>query len=109
MGLHEAGFRPVDVVEWDTYCCDTLQENKSLGMKSVKDWHVTKGDVRDIDFRLHEGALALASSGPPYQPFSLGGKHGAYNDARDMFPQAIRAVREARPQAWSPWPWRRNP
>ncbi|WP_179139865.1 DNA cytosine methyltransferase, partial [Brachyspira hyodysenteriae] len=42
----------------------------------------------------------LVSGGPPCQPFSLGGKHRAYNDARDMFPQAIRAVREVRPQAF---------
>jgi DNA (cytosine-5)-methyltransferase 1 len=42
----------------------------------------------------------LVSGGPPCQPFSLGGRHGAYDDTRDMFPQAIRAVREARPHAF---------
>jgi len=36
----------------------------------------------------------------PCQPFSLGGRHRAYDDARDMFPQAVRAVREARPRAF---------
>ncbi len=47
-----------------------------------------------------EDRLDLISGGPPCQPFSLGGKHKAHDDARDMFPQAIRAVREARPKAF---------
>jgi DNA (cytosine-5)-methyltransferase 1 len=53
-----------------------------------------------VDFGAHEGKLDLISGGPPCQPFSMGGKHKAYDDARDMFPQAIRAVREARPKAF---------
>lgn len=30
----------------------------------------------------------------------MGGKHGGFLDKRDMFPEAIRAVREARPRAF---------
>ena len=100
IGLHEAGFRPVNVIEWDSYCCDTIRENKSRGIKAVKRWKVTQGDVREVDFRLYEDKVKLVSGGPPCQPFSLGGRHGAYDDARDMFPQAIRAVRQARPNAF---------
>ncbi len=33
-------------------------------------------------------------------PFYLGGKHQAYNDKRDMFPEAVRAVREVRPKVF---------
>lgn len=100
LGLHDAGFDPVNVIEWDSYCCDTIRENKKRGVRAVKKWDVTQGDVRDVDFKQYEGKLRLVSGGPPCQPFSLGGKHGAYDDARDMFPQAIRAVREARPDAF---------
>ena len=100
IGLHQAGFRPVRVVEWDRYCCDTLRENKRRGIKAVAGWNVTEGDVRTVDFGSYEGKVQLISGGPPCQPFSLGGKHRAYDDARDMFPQAIRAVREARPKAF---------
>src|SRR5690606_4497071 len=39
----------------------------------------------------------MVAGGPPCQPFSLGGKHRAHNDSRDMFPEAVRAVRELRP------------
>jgi len=100
IGLHEAGFRPVNVIEWDRYCCDTIRQNKARGIKVIGQWKLTEGDVRAIDFSVYDGKVKLISGGPPCQPFSLGGKHGAYTDARDMFPEAIRAVREARPGAF---------
>jgi DNA (cytosine-5)-methyltransferase 1 len=100
IGLHEAGFKPVNVIEWDSWCCDTIRENKNRGIDVVSKWKVTECDVRSLDFKPYEGKVRLVSGGPPCQPFSLGGKHGAYDDERDMFPQAIRAVREAKPQAF---------
>jgi DNA (cytosine-5)-methyltransferase 1 len=100
IGLHEAGFRPVQVIEWDRYCCDTLRENKARGIGTVKGWNVTEGDVRDVEFSKYAGRVALVSGGPPCQPFSLGGKHQAHSDARDMFPEAIRAVRQIQPKAF---------
>jgi DNA (cytosine-5)-methyltransferase 1 len=100
MGLHDAGFAPVNVIEWDRYCCDTIRENKTRGVEAVKNWKLTAGDVREVDFKKYEGKIQLVSGGPPCQPFSLGGKHRAHKDKRDMFPEAIRAVREARPKAF---------
>lgn len=100
MGLHRAGFRPVKVIEWDRYCCDTIRENKARGLSEVRDWSLTAGDIREVDFRRYEGNVRLVSGGPPCQPFSLGGKHRAHEDSRDMFPEAIRAVREIRPEAF---------
>ncbi len=100
MGLHEAGFHPLNVIEWDRYCCDTIRENKDRRTGAVADWPLTEGDVRAVDFRQYEGRIELISGGPPCQPFSLGGRHRAHNDARDMFPEAIRAIRQARPKAF---------
>ncbi|WP_036296967.1 DNA cytosine methyltransferase [Methylosinus sp. PW1] len=100
IGLHHAGFRPVNVIEWDRYCCDTIRENKARGVDAVKHWKLTAGDVREVDFGKYEGKLQLVSGGPPCQPFSLGGKHGAHKDRRDMFPEAIRAVRDSKPKAF---------
>jgi DNA (cytosine-5)-methyltransferase 1 len=100
IGLHAAGFHPVNVIERDAYCCDTIRENKKRKIDAVSGWNLTQGDVRQIDFAQYEGKIQLVSGGPPCQPFSMGGKHRAYDDARDMFPQAIRAVREACPQAF---------
>jgi DNA (cytosine-5)-methyltransferase 1 len=100
IGLHKAGFKPVNVIEWDRYCCDTIRENQARGVRAVVDWTLTESDVREIDFGQYEGRIHLVSGGPPCQPFSLGGQHRAHKDARDMFPEAIRAVRCARPWAF---------
>jgi len=100
IGLHDAGFRAARVIEWDRYCCDTIRENQARAVSNVSDWQLTEGDVRSVDFSEYEDKLYLVSGGPPCQPFSMGGKHKAYDDARDMFPQAIRAVRQARPRAF---------
>ncbi|MDQ2998155.1 MAG: DNA cytosine methyltransferase, partial [Chloroflexota bacterium] len=66
----------------------------------VAEWDIVEGDVRTIDFAAYEGRVDLISGGPPCQPFSMGGKHRAQADGRDMFPEAIRTVREARPKAF---------
>jgi DNA (cytosine-5)-methyltransferase 1 len=100
MGLHRAGFEPIQVIEWDRYCCDTLRENQGRHVPAVREWPLTEGDVREIDFRPHAGKVALVSGGPPCQPFSIGGKHRAQSDSRDMFPEAVRAVRECQPMAF---------
>ncbi len=100
IGLHGAGFRAERVIERDRYCCDTIRENQARSIASVSGWKLTEGDVRSVDFKEYEDKLHLVSGGPPCQPFSMGGRHRAYDDARDMFPQAIRAVRDARPRAF---------
>ncbi|MBO9561072.1 MAG: DNA cytosine methyltransferase [Caulobacter sp.] len=100
MGLCRAGFKPAKVVEWDRYCRETIRENRDLPLSPMHGWPEVEGDVRGVDFSALEGKVELVSGGPPCQPFSMGGKHKAYDDARDMFPQAIRAVRETRPKAF---------
>lgn len=100
IGLGHVGFEPRSVVEWDHWCCDTIRENSRTENTAIKKWPLIEGDVRDVDFSPFEDKVDLVSGGPPCQPFSVGGKHAAHDDARDMFPQAIRAVRETRPRAF---------
>ncbi|WP_421917023.1 DNA cytosine methyltransferase [Mesorhizobium sp.] len=101
MGVSRAGFAPQAVIEWDRWCCDTIRENRADGLGLVGDWpEPTEGDVRDVDFRDHEGKIDLVTGGPPCQPFSLGGKHRAHADSRDMWPEAVRALRETKPRAF---------
>ena len=90
LGVAGAGFDHAAVVEWDRWACETLKDNKP--------WPVTQGDVRLVSYD-GLGTIDLVSGGPPCQPFSLGGKHNAHLDHRDMFPEAIRAVRELQPRA----------
>lgn len=55
---------------------------------------------RHVDYRQLIDSVQMVAGGPPCQPFSLGGKHRAFNDHRDMFPEAVRAVRELRPKCF---------
>ncbi|THK37035.1 DNA (cytosine-5-)-methyltransferase [Ensifer sp. MPMI2T] len=101
MGVSLAGFKPEMVVEWDRWCCDTLRENRKLAGSVISSWPTPiEGDVRNVDFRKFEGKIDLVTGGPPCQPFSIGGRHRAHDDSRDMWPEAVRAVREIRPRAF---------
>ena len=101
MGVSQAGFDPVQIVEWDKWCCDTIELNRKKKLEAVRHWPApTLGDIRSIDFEYLAGAVDLVTGGPPCQPFSMGGKHRAFDDKRDMWPQAVRAVREIRPKAF---------
>lgn len=100
LGLQQAGFNHNALIEWDKDSCDNIKANIAGGYPLVQHWNVLQSDVRDIDFSNQFSNIQVVSGGPPCQPFSLGGKHLAYNDKRDMFPQAIRAVRELSPKAF---------
>ena len=100
LGLQQAGFNHKALIEWDKDSCENIRSNIEEGYSAVSDWDVIQCDVRDIDFGKQFSGISVISGGPPCQPFSLGGKHKAYNDERDMFPQAVRAVRELRPKAF---------
>lgn len=100
LGCELAGFHPALVVEWDRWACDTIRRNQTADYPLVRGWEVVEGDVRSVDWGSVEGPIDLVSGGPPCQPFSMGGKHGAADDPRDMFPAAIEVIRTVRPRAF---------
>ncbi|MFD1610414.1 DNA cytosine methyltransferase [Sphingomonas tabacisoli] len=99
MGLSRIGFHHDLLVEWNKDAVETVRHNQELCVEHVRDWPIERRDVREISWRQFAGA-DLVAGGPPCQPFSIGGKHGGNNDHRDMWPQAIRAVREVQPRAF---------
>ena len=101
MGVSKAGFSPELVVEWDKWCCDTLRHNRANRNSPLDGWpSPVEADVRYVDYSSFQGRIDLVTGGPPCQPFSLGGKHGAHLDPRDMWSEAVRAVRTVRPLAF---------
>jgi DNA (cytosine-5)-methyltransferase 1 len=100
MGLGEAGFEPEMVVEWDADSCRTLRDNKKRGVQHIKGWNIVESDASTVDYSNIKHKIDLVSGGPPCQPFSIGGKHRGQADHRNMWPQAIRAVRELAPQVF---------
>jgi DNA (cytosine-5)-methyltransferase 1 len=100
MGMAEAGFHHCGLVEWNPYACQTIRENPRPYSDALGPWPLHEKDARQVDYAALGEDVAVVSGGPPCQPFSLGGKHGGRDDARDMFPEAVRAIREIRPQAF---------
>lgn len=99
MGLGEAGFSHAYSIEWNKQAFETMMENKDvLGLG--EHCKATMGDARNAAFSEFNGQTSLVAGGPPCQPFSFGGRGSGNQDVRDMWPEAIRAVREARPEAF---------
>lgn len=96
MGLSKAGFKAVRMVEWDRHSVSNVIHNRARGIEHVRDWPIVQEDVRAIDWRDYK-SIDLVAGGPPCQPFSIGGKHKGHEDDRDMWPEAVRAVREIMP------------
>ncbi|WP_305044871.1 DNA cytosine methyltransferase [Geoalkalibacter sp.] len=100
MGVTLAGFDSLAVVEWDRWACDTIRENQRRGYPLVQDWPLWEGDVREFNWSAIPEGIDLVAGGPPCQPFSMGGKHKAHGDRRDMFPATVEIVRRVRPRAF---------
>lgn len=99
LGLSKSGFTHERMVEWNSCAVATIRHNIDAQVHHVVDWPIERLDVRDVDWSKHEGAC-LVAGGPPCQPFSIGGKHRGGDDHRNMWPEAVRAVRQVRPQAF---------
>jgi DNA (cytosine-5)-methyltransferase 1 len=91
LGLEDAEFSHVEVVEIDSDACETLRLNRPH-------WKVAEKDVHDFDGHPHHGVDLLAG-GVPCPPFSIAGKQLGVDDERDLFPQALRLVEECEPTA----------
>jgi len=96
-GLFQAGFQHVALVEFNNHACNTLRKHFARAHKASPG--ILEDDVRRIEWARFSG-IDLVAGGPPCQPFSAGGLSAGMNDDRDMWPEAIRAVREIQPRAF---------
>lgn len=90
-GLEAAGFDHALAVEIDKDAAQTLRLNRP-------NWDVHEGDVREVDGRDYRG-IDLFAGGVPCPPFSVAGKQLGQDDERDLFPEALRLIRESQPGA----------
>jgi len=97
LGLKAAGLSSVHLYEKDDHACQTLRHN--VGPKGTLEATIHQGKVEDIPWTEMPNNVRLLAAGAPCQPFSLGGKHQAQEDGRNLFPEVLRAVRGLRPQA----------
>jgi DNA (cytosine-5)-methyltransferase 1 len=90
-GLEGAGFELAAAVELDHHACETLRANRP-------GWHVVEGSVSSLDGTKFRG-IDLFAGGVPCPPFSIAGKQLGHRDERDLFPQALRLIRETKTKA----------
>ena len=91
LGLDMAGFHHVALVEYEKEYCDVLKANRP-------EWNVICADVHDFDGTQYKG-IDLLAGGVPCPPFSIASKQLGKDDERDLFPEAIRLIKEIEPRA----------
>lgn len=92
LGLEQAGFDHTALVEIEKPACETLRANRP-------EWNVVEGDVHEFSAAPFKGTIDLLAGGVPCPPFSVAGKQLGSDDERDLFPEALRLVRECDPRA----------
>lgn len=91
LGLEQAGFEHLALVDNDAHCCNTLRANRP-------NWNVINSDLDSFDGKPFKG-VDLLSGGLPCPPFSVAGKQLGKNDERNLFPAFFRLIREIKPRA----------
>ncbi len=91
LGVERAGFSHRALIELDANACKTLIHNRP-------GWNVIRADLNSFDARPYSG-VDLVCGGLPCPPFSKAGKQLGKDDERNLFPAAIRIIRETMPRA----------
>ncbi len=116
IGLHQAGFSHLALVEIDRYAAATLRRNVAQrdGWEFERKYcDVIEGDVKEFSekvqlekpveylrgHQLKKGELDLLAGGVPCPPFSHAGKQLGKDDERDLFPEMLTLVDKLRPKA----------
>ncbi|MBK3529900.1 DNA (cytosine-5-)-methyltransferase [Streptomyces sp. MBT67] len=105
LGLHDALFRHLALIEIDPHAVETLRAN----VEGNDDWEgctVKQADLTMLDPKglrlelgLEPGDLDLLAGGVPCPPFSVAGKQLGPDDERDLFPTMLNLVDELEPKA----------
>ncbi|MCX5343359.1 DNA cytosine methyltransferase [Streptomyces atratus] len=105
LGLHNALFRHLALIEIDTNAVATLKANVE-GNAEWEGCKVKQADLtqlKPLDLRLElgleAGDLDLLAGGVPCPPFSIAGKQLGRDDERDLFPTMLDLVEELEPKA----------
>ena len=108
IGMEQAGFHTVSIVEKDSDSAKTIALNRPYLKNAVaRDIQQIKasdlledgGCAIDLGRSLRPGEIDLVTGGPPCQPFSTAGKRGSVIDPRgSLFMDFIRIVEQLQPR-----------
>ncbi|MCX9015291.1 MAG: DNA cytosine methyltransferase [Candidatus Methanoperedens sp.] len=91
LGLEAAGFECVGAVEIEAEYCRTLHYNRPK-------LNIINADLKHFDAKSFIG-VDLVAGGVPCPPFSIAGKQFGQDDDRDLFPYALKIIRQTSPKA----------
>jgi DNA (cytosine-5)-methyltransferase 1 len=91
LGLEQARFEHIALVENDRYSLETLRQNRAS-------WNVIDADLRKWDPKPYRYA-DLVAAGLPCPPFSKAGKQLGENDERNLFPCMLKVIETIQPKA----------
>jgi DNA (cytosine-5)-methyltransferase 1 len=91
IGLEQAGFSHLALIEIETLACQTLKKNRP-------GWNIIETDLRKFSAEPYKNVDLLAG-GVPCPPFSVAGKQLGHLDDRDLFPEALRLAKQCNPKA----------
>ena len=91
LGLEQAGYDHLNLIELDPWACQTLRRNRPK-------WKVTEADLHSVDVAGYRG-IDLYAGGLPCPPFSIAGKQLGVHDERNLFDVALRQISECDPKA----------
>lgn len=91
LGLEQAGFNHLVLIENDHHACNTLRTNRPS-------WNILEMDIKNFSAKEYYG-IDLLAGGIPCPPFSKAGQQLGENDERNLFPEVIRLVKECHPRA----------
>jgi len=102
LGVAEAGYRHLLLVESNPAACRTLRANHAVDAddQATDGWPLHEGDAEHVDWSPYLGRVDLLAAGAPCQPFSWGGSRRGHDDERNLFPEVFRALRQTRPRAF---------
>ncbi len=96
LGVEQAGFAHVALVDNDTFSVATLRHNRPGWTRLFEE--DLKHFVND-HAKKYVGAVDRPAGGVPCPPFSIAGKQLGHEDERDLFPTALAIVRKVKPRA----------
>ncbi len=93
LGLEQAGFSHMLLIDNDKHCIQTLRTNRPA-------WNVLEHDIKAWKAaKEYAGRVDLLAAGLPCPPFSVAGKQLGNEDERDLFPAALNIIDTIRPRA----------
>ena len=109
LGMEQAGFHTVSVVEKDRDATKTIALNRPFLQESAISREIQNvssqelleegGMVLNLGRALQPGEVDLVTGGPPCQPFSTAGKRGSVMDPRgSLFMDFVRIVKGVQPR-----------